>query len=169
VVEREASWAVFGQRYGELPGVLAFAAAATALYAQPRHGGHWFARQLPWLLCAIGISTAAALSAYRCFGARVSESQGAGILLVTCAATRLPSLLIWPPGSAGYRWAFAVSFAWGSFVACSRVVIGAHYLSDVLFSSAFACSVVAYALDGAHRRPAQREVPERGAAPETGI
>jgi membrane-associated phospholipid phosphatase len=80
----------------------------------------------------------------------------------------LPSLLIWPPGSAGYRWAFAVSFAWGAFVASSRVVIGAHYLSDVLFSSAFACGVVAYALDRAHRAPAQREVAERRPSPETG-
>jgi membrane-associated phospholipid phosphatase len=57
----------------------------------------------------------------------------------------LPSLLIWPPGSRGYRWAFAVSVGWGSFVAASRVVIGAHYLSDVLFSSALAWGVMAFA------------------------
>jgi membrane-associated phospholipid phosphatase len=57
----------------------------------------------------------------------------------------LPSLLIWPRGSTGYRWAFALSLGWGSFVAASRVVIGAHYLSDVLFSSALAFGVMAFA------------------------
>jgi membrane-associated phospholipid phosphatase len=57
----------------------------------------------------------------------------------------LPSLLIWPPGSVGYRCAFAVSVGWGVFVAASRVVSGAHYLSDVLFSSALAFGVLAFA------------------------
>lgn len=57
----------------------------------------------------------------------------------------LPALLLWPPGSRGYRWAFAASFAWGAFVAASRVVIGAHYASDVLFSSALAFSLMALA------------------------
>jgi len=57
----------------------------------------------------------------------------------------LPALLLWPPGSRGYRWAFAASFAWGAFVAVSRVVIGAHYASDVLFSSALAFALMAFA------------------------
>jgi membrane-associated phospholipid phosphatase len=57
----------------------------------------------------------------------------------------LPALLLWPPGSRGYRWTFAASFAWGTFVAASRVVIGAHYASDVLFSSALAFALMALA------------------------
>jgi hypothetical protein len=53
-------------------------------------------------------------------------------------------LLLWPAGSRAYRWAFAASFAWGAFVAASRVVMGAHYASDVLFSSALAFALMAF-------------------------
>jgi membrane-associated phospholipid phosphatase len=57
----------------------------------------------------------------------------------------LTSVLIWPRGSSRYRWTLALCASWGVFVAASRVVVGAHYLSDVLFSTAFAFAVVGYA------------------------
>jgi membrane-associated phospholipid phosphatase len=57
----------------------------------------------------------------------------------------LTSLLIWPRGTPPYWLALAMCLSWGVFVATSRVVIGAHYLSDVLFSTAFAFGVVGYA------------------------
>lgn len=69
----------------------------------------------------------------------------------------LPCLLLWPRGSARYRLAFVASFSWGAFVCASRVVMGAHYTSDVLFSTAFAFGVMAYALDREQRQSTQRE------------
>ena len=69
----------------------------------------------------------------------------------------LPCLLLWPRASARYRLAFVASFSWGAFVCASRVVIGAHYTSDVLFSTAFAFGVMAYALDLEQRKSPQRE------------
>jgi membrane-associated phospholipid phosphatase len=70
----------------------------------------------------------------------------------------LTSLLIWPRGSPSYRWALGLCSIWGVFVASSRVVIGAHYLSDVLFSSAFAFGVVGYAQRRSEEAEAQRGV-----------
>ena len=66
-------------------------------------------------------------------------------------------MLVWPRGSRPYLWTLALCVGWGVFVAASRVVIGAHYLSDVLFSSAFAFGVVGYA----QRTP---DAPEAGNA-----
>jgi membrane-associated phospholipid phosphatase len=230
LVQPEAGWAAFGQRYGELPGVYVFALAAVAGHARPARpeAQPKLARELPWLLCSIAVAIALALSAYRLFDYRLGKLEVAATWAVTLLATRiwrrwlgaglrlrpgwerarlwtlrlgiwswlvvsvlklgwgrvryrdltplardftpwyapqgwsghssfpsghavlgwllLPSLLIWPPGSPGYRWAFAASFGWGVFVASSRVVIGAHYLSDVLFSSALVFAVMAFAL-----------------------
>jgi membrane-associated phospholipid phosphatase len=239
VVQRDAGWALFGQRYGELPGMFAFALAAAALYARPEPDAarrRW-QREWSWLVCSIGLSAAALLSLYRFLDLRVSRLAAALLLLGTLVLTRvgrswlgrglplsaalesactwsvrlgvwswllvsalklgwgrvryrdlaplaadftawyaprgwtghssfpsghaamgwllLPSLLIWPVGSAAYRWALAISVGWGVFVSASRVVLGAHYLSDVLFSSAFVCGVVAYALSSSR---AQREL-----------
>jgi membrane-associated phospholipid phosphatase len=229
LVRTEAGWSAVGQRYGELPGLYAFTLAAIAGHARPARpsGGSRIAREWPWLLAAIAVSIAVALSAYRLFDYRLSTAQGAATCAVVLLATRLwrqrlgvglclpagwerarvwtlrlgisswlvvtllklvwgrvryrdlaplardftpwyapqgwsghssfpsghaalgwlllPSLLIWPPGSLGYRCACAVSISWGVFVAASRVVIGAHYLSDVLFSSALAFAVMAFA------------------------
>ena len=69
----------------------------------------------------------------------------------------LPCLLLWPKASARYRLTFVACFSWGAFVCASRVVIGAHYTSDVLFSTAFAFGVMAYALDLEQRKSPQRE------------
>jgi membrane-associated phospholipid phosphatase len=59
----------------------------------------------------------------------------------------LPCLILWPRGSAGSWVAGVLSVTWGVFVAASRVVIGAHYASDVLFSTAFAVTFMVYALE----------------------
>ena len=77
----------------------------------------------------------------------------------------LTSLLIWPRGTAQYRWALVLCLAWGTFVAASRVVLGAHYLSDVLFSTAFAFGVVGYAQRRTNGAPAQREGLDGEASP----
>ncbi|HEU4580189.1 MAG TPA: phosphatase PAP2 family protein [Polyangiaceae bacterium] len=229
LVRPDCAWAAFGQRFGELPGVTAFALAAFALYAEPAAPlpRSRPLRELPWLLCSIALGVALALIAYRLSGERL-RPLGWGCTLMACAATTriwrrslaegrtlsprarracswtvrltisvwlivslmklawgrvrfrdlsplaseytpwyspqgwtghvsfpsghaavgwllLPALLLWPPGSRGYRWMFAASLAWGTFVAASRVVIGAHYASDVLFSSALAFALMALA------------------------
>jgi membrane-associated phospholipid phosphatase len=59
----------------------------------------------------------------------------------------LPCLMLWPRGSTERRVAAVLSVGWGCFVAASRVVIGAHYVSDVLFSTAFAVTFMVYALE----------------------
>jgi membrane-associated phospholipid phosphatase len=58
----------------------------------------------------------------------------------------LPCLLLWPARSLAWRVGAVLSVGWGCFVAASRVVIGAHYASDVLFSTAFASTVMCFAL-----------------------
>jgi membrane-associated phospholipid phosphatase len=50
----------------------------------------------------------------------------------------LPCLALWPWGSRALWWAAPLIVGWGLFVAASRVVAGAHYASDVLFSTALA-------------------------------
>ncbi len=59
----------------------------------------------------------------------------------------LPCLILWPRGSVESRVAAVLSVGWGCFVAASRVVIGAHYASDVLFSTAFAVTFMVFALE----------------------
>jgi membrane-associated phospholipid phosphatase len=228
VVQRDAPWAQAGQRFGELPGVLAFAAAAAAGYAKPAGlPSRWWQRHIPWLLCSLGAAVAVALCSYRLFGHRLSSIEAGVSLAAALLCTRLlraplghglqlhpgldraarwtvrlgiwswllvsglkliwgrvrfrdlqplsddfspwyspqgwtghssfPSghaalgwlllaaVLIWPRGSRHYRWTLGLCIAWGAFVAASRVVVGAHYLSDVLFSTAFAFGVVGYA------------------------
>lgn len=228
VVQRDAAWALAGQRFGELPGVIAFAAAAAAGYSRPvQLQLPWWQRQLPWLLCSLGAAVAVALCSYRLFNHRLSVPQAAVSLTAALVCTRLlraplghglqlhpdleraatwtvrlgiwswllvsslklawgrvrfrdlqpmagdftpwyspqgwtghasfPSghaalgwllltcVLVWRRGSRQYRWTLGLCAAWGVFVASSRVVIGAHYLSDVLFSTAFAFGVVGYA------------------------
>jgi membrane-associated phospholipid phosphatase len=49
----------------------------------------------------------------------------------------LPCLLLWRPRSLAFWLAAALLVGWALFVAASRVVIGAHYFTDVLFSTAF--------------------------------
>jgi membrane-associated phospholipid phosphatase len=252
VVQPGCAWAAFGQRFGELPGVIAFAVAALALYGEPARARPRLARALPWLLCSVAVAVAVALSVYRFFGYRLLGGRlgplallctGAGSALTTriwrsrqgeghplsprvrraCAWTvrltisnwlvvsllklawgrvrfrdlsplaseftpwyspqgwtghasfpsghaaagwlLLPVLLLWPPGSRGHRWAFAASFIWGAFVAASRVVVGAHYASDVLFSSALAFALMALAPWQEASRPAGEEPrPEAGGA-----
>lgn len=80
----------------------------------------------------------------------------------------LPCLLLWPRGSARHRLALVVSFSWGAFVCASRVVIGAHYLSDVLFSTAFAFGMMAYALR-LEQRGTQREPVDTAPLSRAGI
>jgi membrane-associated phospholipid phosphatase len=229
LVQPEAGWAAAGQRYGELPGMYAFALAAIAGHARPARPapGHPIARELPWLLCSLAVAIALALSAFRFFDYRLSTPEAVATAAVVMLVMRLwrhwlgpglclssgwerarvwtlrlgisswlvvallklvwgrvryrdlaplardftpwyapqgwsghssfpsghaalgwlllPSLLIWPPGSLGFRWALVVSFSWGVFVAASRVVIGAHYVSDVLFSTALAFAVMSLA------------------------
>lgn len=253
VVRQDADWARAGQRFGELPGVLAFALATAAVYAKPipLHLP-WWRRQLPWLLCSLGASVAVALCSYRLFDHRLSGVEAAvslgsallctrllrarlghglqvqpgldraaawtvrlGIwswLLVTCLKLGwgrvrfrdlqpmagdftpwyspqgwtghasfpsghaamgwllLTSVLIWPRGSRQYSWALGLCVLWGAFVASSRVVVGAHYLSDVLLSTAFAFGVVGYAqrrspLQVAKGASAQRDEVEREGFP----
>jgi membrane-associated phospholipid phosphatase len=253
VVQRDASWAQAGQRFGELPGVIAFAMAAAAGYARPVQVHlPWWQRQLPWLLCSLGAAVAVALCSYRLFDHRLSLLQAAVALTAALVSTRLlraplghglqlhpdleraaawtvrlgiwswllvsslklawgrvrfrdlqptagdftpwyapqgwtghasfPSghaalgwllltcVLVWPRGSQGYRWALGLCVGWGVFVASSRVVLGAHYLSDVLFSTAFAFGVVGYAqrssaLAAASAAGAQRDGVEREVLP----
>jgi membrane-associated phospholipid phosphatase len=61
----------------------------------------------------------------------------------------LPCLLLWPARSLAWWVGAVLSVGWGCFVGASRIVIGAHYASDVLFSTAFACSVMCLALQAA--------------------
>lgn len=240
LVQRDAAWALAGQRLGELPGVFAFALAAAAAYAKPiRVELPWWQRQLPWLLCSLGAALAVALCSYRLFNYRLSFPQAGVSLAVALLCTRwlraplghglelhpgldraaawtvrlgvwswllvaslkltwgrvrfrdlqplagdftpwyspqgwtghssfpsghaalgwllLTASLIWPPGTPRYRWTLALCLAWGSFVAASRVVIGAHYLSDVLFSTAFAFGLVGYAQRTARATGTQRD------------
>ncbi len=248
VVQRDAAWAQAGQRFGELPGVFAFALAGAASYAKPI-AVHlpWWQRQLPWLLCSLGASLAVALCSYRLFGRRLTQAEAGVALALALLCTRLlraplghglqlhpgleraaawtvrlgiwswalvsslklvwgrvrfrdlqptagdftpwyspqgwtghasfpsghaalgwlllTSLLIWPRGTRPYRWTLAACLAWGVFVAASRVVAGAHYLSDVLFSTAFAFAVVGYAqrsASGQAQGRAGRELPPEG-------
>lgn len=253
VVRRDADWALAGQRFGELPGVVAFALAAAAGYAKPAQQHlPWWQRQLPWLLCSLGAAVAVALCSYRLFGHRLNLPEGAVALALALVITRLlraplghglqfhpdldraaawtvrlgiwswllvsslklawgrvrfrdlqpladnftpwyspqgwtghasfPSghaalgwllltcVLVWPRGCRQYLWTLGLCVAWGVFVASSRVVVGAHYLSDVLFSTAFAFGVVGYAQRSARLPPAsgagaQREGLERDGLP----
>lgn len=253
VVQPGCAWAAFGQRFGELPGVIAFALAMLALYAEPAPARPRLTRELPWLLCSVAVAVAVALGAYRLLGGRlgplawlctlagsaltirVSRRWWAGgrplsprvrracawtvrltisswlvVTLLKLAWGRvrfrdlsplateftpwyspqgwtghasfpsghaavgwflLPVLLLWPPGSYGHGWAFAASFAWGAFVAASRVVIGAHYASDVLFSSALAFALMAMApweeasLSGARELAHEASAAQRAAVP----
>lgn len=57
----------------------------------------------------------------------------------------LPCLMLWSRNTVGSRIAASLAIGWGAFVAASRVVIGAHYASDVLFSTAFAATLCWYA------------------------
>ena len=230
LVRPGCAWAAFGERFGELPGVSAFALAALALYAEPapaRAHPTRLSRELPWLLCSVALAVALALLAYRLAGERLGPlgwaccaggcalgtrvwrrwlAQGQTLsarMRQACAWTvrltvatwlvvfilklawgrvrfrdlsplaseftpwyspqgwtghasfpsghaavgwlLLPALLLWPPGSRGYRWVLAAILSWGAFVAASRVVIGAHYASDVLFSSALVFALMALA------------------------
>ncbi|MEY4545462.1 MAG: hypothetical protein RL685_1657 [Pseudomonadota bacterium] len=77
----------------------------------------------------------------------------------------LTSVLLWPRGTREYRWALGLCLLWGTFVASSRVVIGAHYLSDVLFSSAVAFGVVGYAQRRSEGEALQRDGVEGAVAP----
>src|SRR5688572_17923560 len=90
VVQRDAAWALAGQRFGELPGVIAFALAAAAGYSRPV-STHlpWWQRQIPWLLCSLGASITVALCSYRMFERRLSPLQGALALALALLCTRL--------------------------------------------------------------------------------
>ena len=240
LVDATKGWARFGERFGELPGVYAFALAGALCYARPQRAEarSLLGAELPWLICCGGVATMIALSAYRLFDYRFGAAAGTVCLLLVVTFTRLarrrlgagivlpprvdrtctwtvrltvyswllvstlklgwgriryrdlaplgqdftpwyapqgwtghesfpsghaasswlllPCLLLWPRGSARFRLAFALSFAWGAFVCASRVVIGAHYLSDVLFSTAFAFGVMAYAFALEKPQGAQR-------------
>lgn len=249
LVDPTAGWARMGERYGELPGVYAFALSAALCYARPERSDatSLLGVELPWVLCCGGIVTAIALSAYRIFDYRFDAAAGTACLLLVAGLTRwsrrrlgtgislparvdractwtvrlgvwswllvsllklgwgriryrdlaplgqdftpwyspqgwtghasfpsghaasgwllLPCLLLWPRGTARYRLAFVASFSWGAFVCASRVVMGAHYMSDVLFSTAFAFGVMAYALELEQRQNLQRDPVEPPSRP----
>ena len=251
LVQPGSLWAAFGQRFGELPGMTAFALAALALYSEPVPlGRSRFTREMPWLLCSPALTVELALCAFRIFQERLGPLGWACTLVGTSLTTRawrrrwavgrtlpahvrtacvwtvrltistcllvsllklgwgrvrfrdlsplaseftpwyspqgwtghssfpsghavlgwllLPTLLLWPRGSRGNRWAFASSFAWGLFVALSRVVIGAHYASDVLFSSALVFAMMALAPWRPRRPEAQRPAGVGAGAPDAG-
>lgn len=231
VVDREAGWAAFGERYGSLPGVYALAVAAVLSYAKPARPSSRRAlnQAVLALVCSVCVAMAIAVSAYRLGLYRFSILQGVvtwaavaclavigrsrlgnGLPLSrrverTCSYTLLlgvsswlvvhaikmlwgrvryrdldvlqdgftawyvpqgptghasfpsghtamgwvllPCLILWPRGSAESRVAAVLSVGWGCFVAASRIVIGAHYASDVLFSTAFAVTFMVFALE----------------------
>jgi membrane-associated phospholipid phosphatase len=57
----------------------------------------------------------------------------------------LPSVLLFTRGTPARLAATLLVVAWGCFVALGRVVIGAHYASDVLCATLFSLAVVLYA------------------------
>lgn len=87
VVQPASAWAAVGQRFGELPGVIGFALATLALYAEPAPARPRLTRELPWLLCSVAVAVAFALSAYRLVGERLGPlallCTGAGSALGT--------------------------------------------------------------------------------------
>jgi len=253
LVDSTTGWARFGERYGELPGVYAFAISAALCYARPERtdARSLLGAELPWVICCAGVAIVIALSAYRLFDYRFGAAAGTLCLALVAGLTRvarrrlgtgiilsanvdractwtvrlavwswlvvstlklgwgriryrdlaplgqdftpwyapqgwtghasfpsghaasswllLPCLLLWPRGTARYRFAFAASFSWGAFVCASRVVIGAHYLSDVLFSTAFAFAVMAYAFALDQRQGTQREPGDTAPASRAGM
>jgi membrane-associated phospholipid phosphatase len=74
----------------------------------------------------------------------------------------LPLLALFRPGSPGFVRAAVLLGGWGLFVAASRVVVGAHYASDVLFSTSLAIAVGVYLL---RRQGAARPEAPRAPAP----
>jgi membrane-associated phospholipid phosphatase len=61
----------------------------------------------------------------------------------------LPGVLLFAQGTRARLVSALLVFGWGSFVALGRVVIGAHYASDVLFATLFALAVVLWAASAA--------------------
>lgn len=57
----------------------------------------------------------------------------------------LPLVMLWPRGTVAARATALFGVCWGIFVALSRVVIGAHYASDVLFSTGLSATVMWFA------------------------
>jgi membrane-associated phospholipid phosphatase len=230
LVDSGASWAIFGERYGSLPGVYALALSSSLLYCHSRPDNRRSRRAdaALWALCSVCVAMSIAVSAYRLAGYRfsaleglaccctvaalswlwrASASRGSGLPLRTERACRwtvwlgssswllvyalktiwgrvryrdldalhaaftpwylpqghtghasfpsghaamgwllLPCLLLWPARSRAWRVGAVLSIGWGCFVGASRLVIGAHYASDVLFSTAFASTVMCFAL-----------------------
>jgi hypothetical protein len=91
LVRPDCAWAAFGQRFGELPGVSAFAVAALALYAEPAapRPQARLMRELPWLLCSVALAVALALGAHRFSGERVGPLGWACTVAGCAVATRV--------------------------------------------------------------------------------
>lgn len=228
LVDENAGWARFGERYGSLPGAYAIAVAALFLHLRrPTAAVSLLVRLTRQVVYAAVIAGALVVSSRRLLDERLSLIASGGLFVLVFAALEasrgrgpvraltpraetvcrallalgvsswlcvyclkltwgrvrfrdldsaltsftpwylpqgftghasfpsghtamgwalLPCLALWPRGSLPLKPATALVLGWGGFVAASRVVMGAHYASDVLFSTGICFGLARYAL-----------------------
>lgn len=232
LVEPDAAWARFAERYGELPGYWAAAAAFVVPFLRATPGSRQ--RLVRWLAATVALTLALGVSYLKGLGSTPTPVALALVAALTFALLGLcsrrmmgrawtlhdgvrrasratvwlalasllfvhPLKLLWgrvrfrdldaahlgfsdwyspqgftghasfPSGHTAMAWLLLpcvllaargtparlvltlLVVAWGTFVALGRIVIGAHYASDVLWSTLFALAVVLCAPEGDDR------------------